>query len=126
VSLSSFEESAIRDAATLGLAGKVTHIVRDDADELGKRGTLIVTLRSGRSFEHTPRAIPGTPEQPASREAIVAKFNSNVAGFMPAAEADELAHRALGLDELDDVAELARGFGRCRRPDRQIFLTEDE
>lgn len=107
VDLASFEQHSIVDPETLSLAHRVRHSIEDDADQPGKRGGLIIAMRDGRILRHTPAALAGTPERPATREQVLSKFRRNVSGAMSMEAGEEVHAMVMGLENLDSLSTLS-------------------
>lgn len=74
----------------------------------------IVTVRttSGRSYVVRARDPLGSPSNPLSAEAIVARFWNLVAGVVPAEQANRIIDVVHRLDHLDDAGVLMSALGQ--------------
>ena len=97
------------DAAILEVLDKVEVLMEDTTRtlaELPEPGQVEVYLRSGQCLEHVVRRAIGHPDRPMTVDEQVAKFQW-CARSLPGTHADRIVELVLGLDELDDVLELA-------------------
>jgi 2-methylcitrate dehydratase PrpD len=71
------------------------------------RQTIVeITTRDGRHFSRRVIAVRGTPDNPMSREEVVAKANDLIAPISGAARCRELIERTLEIDRMKDVTQL--------------------
>jgi 2-methylcitrate dehydratase PrpD len=118
VHLDEFDERHLRDPAILETARRVEP--RPDA-ELGKifettdkaPTRLTVTLRSGVAHTIDVEYPRGCPQNPASRDDIIAKFRALAVRALPAPQLARIERAVLDLDNVDRIAEL---MSLLRRP----------
>ena len=60
-----------------------------------------------------PMAVRGTPENPMSRDEVVAKARDLMAPVLGAATSANLVERVLGLENVKDIRELRPLLPRC-------------
>jgi 2-methylcitrate dehydratase PrpD len=108
-----FTEQRIRDAAVLGLAGKIHYVINPD-DEYPRNftGHLRATLKDGSVREFRQPHMRGGAHAPMTSEEVEAKFLDNALyGGWDQATADKLARLSrsvFSLSKLDAVAEFRR------------------
>lgn len=107
--LEELEDQARGDAGLGALARRVSHEV-DPASGFPKTrtGELIVRMKDGRVLRARNEILP---DEPASNDAIVAKFMENAGLAVSAARARELCDRVIGLPQINDSAELMAVLG---------------
>ncbi len=103
----SMAEPRIRDPETLRVARLVTCRIAPDADLPDQRGRVSITLHDGRTFEHQQKHIEGTPEHPASVDAIVRKFRVNATPQIGEQRAARLEQSHLQLEDVADLRTVA-------------------
>lgn len=112
VGLDDFTADAIRDPAVLALARRVDCLPDPGADYPRTfPGRLRLTLRDGRVLEADEPFNRGSADRPLSDGDVDAKFRSNAARALPAAQIEPLRAAVLGVDAAPSVRELA---ARCR------------
>ncbi|MDP4795955.1 MAG: MmgE/PrpD family protein, partial [Rhodospirillales bacterium] len=67
---------------------------------------VTVETLDGRSFTETVTHRKGSPENPLSAEAVIAKFDTLAGGVLGAAGVAEVKQRVFALDTADEVASL--------------------
>lgn len=109
--LNEIEAPAYTDASLLALANKVTYEIDPNPGfPKSRSGEVIVTLKDGRVLRARDDILP---DEPASAEAIVAKFEQNTEAVLPREHAGRVRDAVLGLERLVDTDELVR---LCRVP----------
>lgn len=106
VGLDDFSEERLKHPEVLDLASRVTYAVDAEADLPENRGHVIIRTKDGQSYEHKQRAIPGTPEQPATREEIERKFRLNAKQVLPPERIEAVINGLRGLETLERVEKL--------------------
>lgn len=112
VDLESFGSASLRDAAVLGLSGKVAPTPDSNPGwQRGTGGRLAITLVDGRRLEASCSTALGSPEKPLQSAQLVEKF-VDCAGRAARPLAEErarlLADRILDLETCADVGALLR------------------
>ena len=105
VDLGSFAPAALSEAATLALADRVHYVVSRDAAHID------VTLRDGSMRRWEAGALYGSPENPLSEAALVAKFmDCGRAAQRPVAATalQDISRRLLALEQVPDMRDLLR------------------
>jgi 2-methylcitrate dehydratase PrpD len=104
--LQEIEAPAYSDARLVELAGKVHYALDPNAGFPKKRtGEVIVTLKNGTTLRRRNEILP---DEPASAEAIVAKFFANTALAIERARAEQIRDAILALEAQSDVRALGR------------------
>jgi aconitate decarboxylase len=107
-----FTEDKVADPARMALAQKVE--VREDRDITAKGAKfrhmvhVEVHLNDGTVMKRTVEAARGSEKKFASDADIVQKFEKLAAKALPKSQAAQLRDAMLGLEKLDDAAQLAR------------------
>jgi 2-methylcitrate dehydratase PrpD len=105
VQLDAYDESALRDASLLELAGRVSVIPDDNPDPNAfDPQRVIVRLRSGQAHELVLERSLGSPPRPLRPEQLEAKFRSNLDAAGRGDDGDRLLELAHGIGDLDDVS----------------------
>lgn len=102
------DKARMKDPAVLRERAKV-ELVPDEALErlIPKRVAIVeVTLTDGTHLTERVDAVRGTPENPMSRDEIIAKARDLMAPVLGAAGTDKLIERLLALETVTDVREL--------------------
>ena len=110
--LDEIEAPAYTDAALLRLAHKVRY--ENDPNSgfpKSRSGEVIVKMTDGRELRCRNDILP---DEPASAEAIVAKFMQNTNGVLPDAKAEHLRDLVLSLEQIDDGGVFVRGLAAPR------------
>jgi 2-methylcitrate dehydratase PrpD len=107
--LAEFSDTAVRDAAVLRVAGRVTYEL-DATIDYPRRfiGDVRVRLRSGEELVERQEHSRGGPEHPVTPAEAEAKFRGNAGLVLDARRVDELVRRLGRLGEEHSVRELAR------------------
>jgi 2-methylcitrate dehydratase PrpD len=100
----SFRAETIADPDRLALAARVRHVI-DPYYDVGTalRGHLTVRLKDGRELVASTEACRGTPENPWTEDAIIAKFRLLSEPRVGAAAADQLVARITNLRNQSSV-----------------------
>jgi 2-methylcitrate dehydratase PrpD len=109
VSIASFEDGPVQDAAVRDLMGRVTMVVDDTLPrELAQQAWTRVTVRldDGRTLQPRPRGAQGHPDQPLSAESLHAKFLGCAERVMPRGEAEAIAGQIMHLEDIPDIRAL--------------------
>ncbi len=106
--LQEIEAPAYTDTELLKLAQKVTYENDPNAGfPKSRSGEIIVTMKDGRELRCRDDILP---DEPASAEAIVAKFMQNIDGILSASQADQIRDTVLALERVEESAALVRGL----------------
>jgi 2-methylcitrate dehydratase PrpD len=107
VDLASYRKPAIADPHIVALT-RVTRVVSDAAIEATamEPARVKVVLKNGRSIEIASDTIKGSPQDPMTRDELIAKFRGCLAFGLgaSAAHADRLADVVMNLERYDDAA----------------------
>jgi len=109
VHLEHFTPAAMCNVETLALAQRVDYTVdpNDDGQPQGMtRGSITLTMHSGKSFTREAEKPLGNPERPLSDEALASKFLAcaeHYATPLSPQAARQLADTILRVDALDDI-----------------------
>jgi 2-methylcitrate dehydratase PrpD len=119
VDVTSFQRPQITDPAVSALAAR-TRVVVDDAIAPGAMSPTRVSIlcRDGRRIERFPEFMEGSPEQPMTEDAAIAKFSTCLEmglGATPA-EIDRLAGKILALESCADVSDIIAAFPGTPQP----------
>ena len=110
VALSDFTPEAYRRADRQALAGRTEIVVKDDGDPNALVPIGIqITLRDGRLLTQTVTHVYGSPENPMTLDAHLAKFRQNCADAvtpLPASQVEKIIEVVGRLEDLEDAAEL--------------------
>ena len=104
-----FSAEAIGDREVLALAEKVRWELDPDAEKFCPKAypaTVIAELNDGKVFQAHVDYPKGDPENPASDEEIVTKFNSLTEPYMERERREKIADMVMGLEKIG-IAELA-------------------
>lgn len=105
-----FTEQAIRDPKALDLISRISADVDAEIEAKGPAfrhmAKVTVETTDGRSFTGTVTHRKGSPENPLSAEAVIAKFDTLAGGVLGAAGVAEVKQRVFALDTADEVASL--------------------
>ncbi|HEY2646791.1 MAG TPA: MmgE/PrpD family protein, partial [Candidatus Acidoferrales bacterium] len=102
------DKARMQDPKVLAVRAKV-QLVPDDALErlIPKRVAIVeVTLNDGTKLTERVESVRGTPENPMSREEVVAKARDLIAPVLGEAQCTKLMGQLLGLENVKDVREL--------------------
>jgi len=102
------DKPRMQDPKVLAVRAKV-QLVPDDALEhlIPKRVAIVeVTLNDGTKLTERVESVRGTPENPMSREEVVAKARDLITPVFGEAQCTKLVERILGLENVKDVREL--------------------
>jgi len=103
---SQFSDEVVRDPAVTALRDRVS--ARADASIRKTEARVTIELKDGRRLSsHIAHAL-GTLERPMSDADLEAKFRSLVSGVLPEERAAALIEKCWDVDNLNDVAEIAR------------------
>ncbi len=103
--LPEIEAPAYTDAALLALANKVSYEIDPNPGfPKSRSGEVIVKMKDGRELGCREDILP---DEPASAEAIIAKFMQNTTGILSAAQAEQLRDSVLALERVTDGAAFA-------------------
>jgi len=102
------DKPRMQDPEVLRLRAKVQLIGDDDLEKLiPKRVAIVeVTLNDGTKLSERVESVRGTPENPMSREEVVAKARDLIAPVLGATQCDALIEKLLGLETVKDIREL--------------------
>jgi 2-methylcitrate dehydratase PrpD len=106
--LAEIEESAYTDPRLVALAQKVRYELDPNAGFPKTRtGEVIVKLRNGKELRERNEI---RPDEPASEDAIVAKFMANAARAMSTSRATELCELILSIEREPDTSRVCRAL----------------
>jgi len=104
-----FKEKALKDPEVLRLASKVTWELDPEAEALYPKAypaTLVATLNDGRVFEAHVDFPRGDPEDPASFEEIIDKFNMLTEKFFNKQRRSKIVEEIKRIETMENVAKL--------------------
>ncbi|MFM7303788.1 MAG: MmgE/PrpD family protein, partial [Alphaproteobacteria bacterium] len=105
VGLGDFSDALLRDPATHALAARVALLGDGTTDENAVVPQRVeITLRDGRSLDQRVEAALGSPENPLSGAAQIAKVRACFAGILPDGRAEALMQAIDTLHEAPDAA----------------------
>ncbi len=105
-----FKVESLNDPEVLALAQKVTWEFDPEAEAMYPKAypaTVIAELNDGRIFRAHVDYPKGDPENPASREEIVNKFNELTGKFFDPKRRKKIIEMVNRLEELDNISKLA-------------------
>jgi 2-methylcitrate dehydratase PrpD len=102
------DKPRMQDPAILRERAKVQLIGDDDLEKLiPKRVAVVeVTLNDGTKLTERVEAVRGTPENPMSRDEVVAKARDLIVPVLGASKCDALIEKLLNLENVKDIREL--------------------
>ncbi len=102
------DKARMQDAAVLRERAKVQLVPDEDLEKLIPVRVAIVevTLNDGTRLSERVEHVRGTPENPMTRDEVVAKARELMAPVLGGAICSNLIERVLGLDNVKDVREL--------------------
>src|SRR5712692_9949916 len=102
------DKARMQDAAVLRERAKVQLVPDEELEKLIPVRVAIVevTLTDGTRLTERVEHVRGTPENPMTRDEVVAKARELMAPVLGAATCSNLIERVLGLDNVKDVREL--------------------
>ena len=102
------DKPRMQDPAVLSVRAKVKLVPDADLERLiPKRVAIVeVTLNDGTTLTERVEAVRGTPENPMTREEVVAKARDLMAPVLGDAQCAKLIESILGLENVKDVREL--------------------
>lgn len=105
-----FTPRRIADSAILDLVRRVSVVAEPDLDKLGMKrrfeAWVEVETTDGRTLSERVSVRRGSPERPASRTDVIAKYHRLADGVLGRARATAVRETVLHLEELRDVAAL--------------------
>lgn len=106
LALEAFEPGRIADPAVLALARRVrSEPIEEPAPSRFAGGARVIT-RSGARFDRFVEAVPGSPGNPLSEAAVLAKFHANAALGLPATRVERLAQFLAGQNRPLPIGEV--------------------
>lgn len=109
-----FTADKVKDPAIADLANRVELVHDPSIDTLDhvsqRQSRLKVTLRDGRTIEHTVVYRPGDPDRPVTTQEIIHKFKLLAGKVMPPSQVDRIIDLMGGLDKAKDVSRLAKAL----------------
>ena len=115
VDVSTFGPGALGDESVLELARKVSYAVEDYATwPVAFPGGVKITMRDGSVHEADQPHQLGAPENPMSRDQVLAKFRNNASLTLDDADVERLETALLELDDLTDIAQAVEPLRRAR------------
>jgi 2-methylcitrate dehydratase PrpD len=102
------DKPRMQDPEVLRVRAKVQLIGEEELEKLiPKRVAIVeVTLNDGTKLSERVEAVRGTPENPMSREEVVAKARDLIAPVLGATKCDALIDKLLNLEAIKDIREL--------------------
>ena len=108
--LNEIEAPSYTDPELLKLAQKVSYEIDPNPGfPKSRSGEIIVNMKDGRELRCRDNIMP---DDPASAEAIVAKFMHNTDGVLPRAKAEQVRDAVLGIERVLDAREFVRTLGK--------------
>jgi len=104
-----FKTEALGDPEVLALAEKVTWEMDPEAEAMYPRAypaTVIAELNDGRTFSAHVDFPKGDPENPATKEEILAKFHLLTEKFFNQVKRDKIIEAVNRLEEISDITKL--------------------
>jgi 2-methylcitrate dehydratase PrpD len=105
-----FSVEVLKDTEVLAVAEKVAWELDPDAEAMYPKAypaTLIAELNDGRTKTAHVDFPKGDPENPASKEEIIAKFHSLTGKYLEKGKRDKIINTISHLEESKNIAELA-------------------
>ena len=107
--LSAYSDETIADPRVLELARKVRYETKEyETYPAAFPGGVRIRLKDGRTLEADLPHQRGGPENPLSRQEVLAKFRENAGRALPEEALEALEHTILALDDQHDVRGLLR------------------
>ncbi len=109
-SIENFSVEALKDAEVLATAEKVAWELDPAAEAMYPKAypaTLIAELKDGRIIQAHIDYPKGDPENPATKEEIVAKFHALTGKYLDKEKREKIIRTVDRLEQLKDIAELA-------------------
>jgi 2-methylcitrate dehydratase PrpD len=102
------DKPRMQDPNVLSLRAKVQLVGEEELEKLiPKRVAIVeVTLNDGTKLTERVEAVRGTPENPMSREEVIAKARDLIVPVLGAKKCDTLTEKLLTLETVKDVREL--------------------
>jgi 2-methylcitrate dehydratase PrpD len=102
------DKPRMQDAAVLRERAKVQLIPDDELEKrYPRRETLVeITLNDGTKLTERVEAVRGTPENPMTREEVVAKCRDLTTPLLGAATTAKLIERVLNIEKVKNIREL--------------------
>ena len=101
-----YTDERVRDPAVVGLREKVSAQADESLRE--DEAHVKVVLADGRAFERHVDHAAGSADNPMSDRALDAKFRALAEGVLPGERIDRLLGKCRSVENLENVAELAR------------------
>ncbi len=110
--IDTFTEAKVHDPRLVALRPKVKMTIHPDWGDaqLGEKNTIRIELNDGRVLECDCYTAKGDPQNPLTRDEVMARFDVCVDGLMPKTAQRQAAVMLSGLAEVADVSELMRLF----------------
>ncbi|MBN1643677.1 MAG: MmgE/PrpD family protein, partial [Dehalococcoidales bacterium] len=105
-----FSVEALKDTDVLDVAARVDWELDPEAEAMYPKAypaTLTAELNDGRTVQSHVDYPKGDPENPATKEEIVAKFNSLTGAYLDEEKRNKIISTVDRLEELEDISELA-------------------
>jgi len=105
---SAHDRARMKDVAVLRERTKITLVPDDDLERLMplRVGILEITLVDGTHLVRRVDNVRGTPENPMTRDEIVAKANDLITPVLGAPKCTHLINRVFGLESVSDIRDL--------------------
>lgn len=104
-----FREEVLRDPEVLALIDKISWEVDPEAEKFYPKAypaTIIATTKDGRTFQAHVDYPKGDPENPASLEEIVAKFDMLTEKFYNKDRRKRIVDEIMKIDKIDNIAKI--------------------
>jgi 2-methylcitrate dehydratase PrpD len=104
-----FDEEVLGDSEVLSLIDKISWELDPEAEKLYPKAypaTVIVTMKDGKTFQAQVDFPKGDPENPATIEEIVDKFNLLTEKFYDRDRRERVVDKILKIDTIDNIAEV--------------------
>jgi 2-methylcitrate dehydratase PrpD len=112
MSVETFTEAKVKDPALVAQRGKVKMVVHPEwgSAQLGEKNTLKISARDGRLLEKVCVTAKGDPENPLTREEVLASFRACTDQVMAQDAQARAAALLCALETTPDVSELMALF----------------
>jgi 2-methylcitrate dehydratase PrpD len=114
--IETFTEEKVHDPRLIALRPKVKMTVHPEWGDaqLGEKNTIHIVLNDGRALVRDCFTAKGDPQNPLTRDEVLARFDVCVEGLMPAKTARRAASMLTDLADVSDVSVLMGLFARER------------
>lgn len=109
--LEEIAQPAYTDPALLALASKFSYSIDPDSGfPKSRTGEVSVRLKDGREFSRRESILP---DEPATADEIIEKFDNNAQSVMPAARAQSLREVILDIESIPDAGRVSRMLAKA-------------